>query len=246
MSKPTQSAQPDPLAQIADALVADIQALLKKPQPLASLADLSAALPEAQAVSAARTLVSSAQQRITDMSREQEARQQTLVKAIEEDLNVQIARLKATDTRPIPQPQKDHYIVFGRVTDRKSGLGLPNVVLRIFDLDRKQDDLLGSAQTDDDGYYRLEYPAQAIADERDRKAEIYIQVLDETGAIVHQTPRSFFEKAGPVHELDIVIDGAKLPANMELARAIAAKRQRELEWYEAQRRMLQANVSRKS
>jgi hypothetical protein len=130
-------------------------------------------------------------------------------------------------------------MVAGRITDKQSGVGLPNVALNVFDLDRKHDDLLGRTRTDDQGYYRLEYTAADVDDRRDRKAEIYLQVLDDADAVAHQTPRSFFEKAGPVVELDAAIDGAKVPASLALAEAVALRRTREIARYEAQRKRIE-------
>lgn len=217
----------DQIETLADALIADLQALLQQPPRLASLADLRAAAPTATA-KAVRSAAGEIRTTIASVERQQQTRRKTLAEALDSDAARRIERIKQADTRPAPEPREGRYVVAGRITDKKSGAGMPNVAITVFDLDRKQDDLLGSTRTDDHGYYRFEYTERQADDRADRKAEIYLQVLDETGAVLHQTPRSFFDKAGPIYELDAAIDGAKLPRNLELARAVALLREKEI------------------
>lgn len=217
----------DRIETLATALIADLQTLLRQPPRLASLADLRAAAPRATA-DAVQAAAGEIRTTIASVEEQQQARRKALAEALENDAARRIEQIKQADIRPAPAPREGRYVVIGRLTDKKSGVGLPNVAINLFDLDRTQDDLLGSTRTDDHGYYRFEYTERQVDDRADRKAEIYLQVLDETGAVLHQTPRSFFDKAGPVYELDAVIDGAKLPRNLELARAVALLREKEI------------------
>lgn len=217
----------DQIDSLIDALVADLHTRLEKPVRLGSLADLRAAAPEATAA-AVRAVTDNLRKSIAAITREQEARRKAIDEAVEKDADRRIERVKLSDARPEVKPREGALIVAGRITDKQSGMGLPNVTLSIFDLDRKHDDPLGRTRTDDQGYFCFDYAEPQVDDHKDRKAEIYLQILDDSGKVIHETPRSFFEKAGPVYELDAAIDGSKLPASRVLAEAVALRRDREI------------------
>jgi uncharacterized protein YciI len=69
-------------------------------------------------------------------------------------------------------PEKDKFVVAGRIVDKESGLGLPRVIIQVWDHDtaRRKDDSLGRVLTDEFGYFRQIYAELAKIYDRDRTA----------------------------------------------------------------------------
>lgn len=107
------------------------------------------------------------------------------------------------------------FVVAGRVTDRESRVGLPHVRVRVSDLDRKHDDILGEARTDALGYFRLEYDPADFKD-RDVNPEAYIEVLDAQGEVIFTSPKSFIEKSGESAFIAAPVEGDRLPTNLRI------------------------------
>jgi predicted flap endonuclease-1-like 5' DNA nuclease len=144
----------------------------------------------------------------------------------------------ATRQRQAVPTSPDRFIVAGRVTDRATGAGLPHVRVRVTDLDRREDDVLGYVRTDALGYYRLEYSA-ADFDEADQNPETFIEVLDDANSVLVTSSKSFIQKAGQSAFIAVAVDGEKLPDNLRMAEKVSqgvaerqedfARRQRVLE-----------------
>lgn len=139
---------------------------------------------------------------------------------METALEARKARLdKATRPKaPVVVEKEGVFVVSGRVVDKAEGLGLPNVTVKAFDMDRKYDDQLGETRTDKDGYYTITYAADAFEDVFDAQPETYIEILDAKGDGLYTSPRSFVHKAGAVETINAEIDGERLPGNLELAK----------------------------
>jgi hypothetical protein len=112
--------------------------------------------------------------------------------------------------------------------DKKSGVGLPDVIVKAFDMDRKYDDLLGSTVTNKDGYYQVEYTTKDFKDLFDKKPETYIEVLDQEGHTLYTSPKSFVLKSGKQEIVDAEVDGKKLAASLDRGKAIQAARKIDL------------------
>jgi hypothetical protein len=88
----------------------------------------------------------------------------------------------------------DFWTIVGRVVGARAGGGL-NVMA--FDADLLQDDLLGTATTDAEGRFRIDYPGSAfrqtpvpgVSFERGGP-EIYFRIEAEGGAVVYAEPKS--------------------------------------------------------
>jgi hypothetical protein len=128
-------------------------------------------------------------------------------------------------TPPVVPTKEGIFIVRGRIVDQNEKIGLPNVVVKAFDMDRKYDDQLGSTLTDENGYYAIEYSAKEFKDVFDKQPETYIEVLDGDGNTLYTSPRSFVHKAGFVEEINATIDGRRVANQLELANS----RMRELD-----------------
>ncbi|HMO58225.1 MAG TPA: hypothetical protein PKA05_07035 [Roseiflexaceae bacterium] len=220
---------------IAAALINDLQALAHQQPAIESLSDLRTVLSHTAAAGA--TATQAVAQRSESAGKQDTERRAAIGTALSVDVQQQIVRVRAAAERPTITPRAGFRMVTGRISDKKNGLGLPNVAIDVYDLDRKHDDLLGRTYTDDYGYYQLEYTAQDV-DDPDGKAEIYLKILDDEGTVVHQTPRSFHEKAGELHELDVAINATKLPANRHMATAVAERLADDIARYEQQLNLL--------
>lgn len=119
---------------------------------------------------------------------------------------------------PVVSKKKGNFIVRGRVVDENEGVGLPNVVVKAFDMDRKYDDLLGSTRTDENGYYAIEYSTKTFKDVFDNQPETFIEVLDSEGNSLYTSPRSFVHKADAIEEIDASVDGHRLEDQLDLAK----------------------------
>ncbi len=115
--------------------------------------------------------------------------------------------------------KKGRFVVAGRIADRETRRGLPNVTVKAFDLDRKRDDPLGHARTDAFGYYRIEYDESQFAD-RDKLPELYIQVVDTKKNVLFTSTKSFVQKAGAVENIDAEVDGSQLPESRSLGEVV--------------------------
>lgn len=135
--------------------------------------------------------------------------------------------------------EEDKFIVAGRVTDNKTGVGLPNLNINAFDLDRKYDDRLGSARTDAFGYFRIEYTSTDFKDFGDKMPETYIEVLGEDGKALFTSPKSFVQKAGKAKFIDAAIEGDKVPASLEIGEKINRSVDYRLKGFERRKRTLE-------
>jgi len=124
----------------------------------------------------------------------------------------------------LAKPAVDKLVVTGQILDEATGNGLPNVVVKAFDFDRTQDDFLGTALTDSDGFYRLEYQKTQFSERGEGQPEVYIQVQDETEDTIFQSPRSLDNKADAVKVLDARINATALPKSRKLASQVSKLR----------------------
>jgi uncharacterized protein YciI len=139
-------------------------------------------------------------------------------------------------------PEKDKFVVAGRIVDKESGLGLPRVIIQVWDHDttRPKDDPLGRVLTDEFGYFRQIYAAKEFEDP-DKKAELYLTVEDEARKQIFKSRIQY--ESGKVEFLAEKIDGDQLPRSLELAKiydrdrtARRAAHKRQLRSIEAQRK----------
>jgi hypothetical protein len=132
----------------------------------------------------------------------------TEAKALLEERQQRLTAYAVRDRVVVP-PVEGRFVVAGRLTDAATGVGLPDVRVQAWDLDRRQDDLLGETRTDALGYYRVEYGREAFNDP-DGIPETYIVALDDAGEILHRSPRSFIEKAGEATNISASVDGSRV------------------------------------
>ena len=124
--------------------------------------------------------------------------------------------------RTVIKPKADAWVVSGQVADKSSGNGIPNLIVRAYDMDRVVDDYLGTARTDALGYYRIEYTEAVFKTREEGKPEVFILVLDDDNNTLYTSPKSFVEKSGTVQKIDAQIDGSQVPGKMKLSQDVSS------------------------
>ena len=82
----------------------------------------------------------------------------------------------------MPKNKKKDYKIWGRVLDKGTGKGLPNLIIAAFDKDLFKDDPLGTVRTDKNGYFEIHYGTKDFREFIfDRRADIYLRVMDPRG-----------------------------------------------------------------
>jgi hypothetical protein len=105
-------------------------------------------------------------------------------------LDLQTSRLKQW-----PKPRANEWMVFGTVWDKK-GAPAPDLTVRVFDKDRKYDDLLGETETDANGDFAIVYHERDFKETRENLPELYVMVLDVSGKVLYTSRDSVRFGAG--------------------------------------------------
>jgi hypothetical protein len=141
--------------------------------------------------------------------------------------------------RQVIPAKADKFIIAGRVTDQASGVGLPNVKVNAFDLDRKQHDFLGNARTDSLGYFRVEYTEKDFMDAGEEKQpETFIEVMGEDGKVIHTSTQSFVQKAGEVEFVKVEVDGKLVSKSLDAGQRIDESVKMRINGLETRERLL--------
>ncbi|MGK7874946.1 MAG: cyanobactin biosynthesis PatC/TenC/TruC family protein [Xenococcaceae cyanobacterium] len=95
--------------------------------------------------------------------------------------------------------------IFGRVVDRNSGVGISDLRVEVWDKDVKHDDLCGTAVTDNQGAYQVEFDESAFRDSRnDILPDIYLKVFAEE--VLLTSTADAVRKNVPAGETEIIIE----------------------------------------
>lgn len=113
------------------------------------------------------------------------------------------------------------FLIQGRVQDEKDGQGLAGVKVVAKDLDRKTDDVVGTAITDWEGRYAIGYRAEDF-DDPDKRPEIYLEVYDADDKLLGRTPRSFVDKTTKVAVVSATVAGQTLTSAQDLKARLQA------------------------
>ncbi|MBN2118638.1 MAG: hypothetical protein JW730_18845 [Anaerolineales bacterium] len=105
-------------------------------------------------------------------------------------LDTQRTRLKKW-----PKPRANEWMVFGTVTD-VDGQPAAGLNVRVFDRDRKYDDLLGETETDENGDFSAIYHERDFAETNENLPELYVMVSDASGKTLYSTRESARFNAG--------------------------------------------------
>jgi predicted flap endonuclease-1-like 5' DNA nuclease len=85
--------------------------------------------------------------------------------------------------------KKKAYQIWGKVLEKESGKGVPNITVKAFDKDFRTDDALGSCVTDKNGRFIIKYSEKDFRDLVifDRKPDLYLTLHDWLGTRIKST-----------------------------------------------------------
>ncbi len=119
-------------------------------------------------------------------------------------LETQVVRLNRW-----PKPRPNEWLVYGTVTDAQ-GNPAAGLTVRVFDKDRKYDDLLGETQTDENGDFSVIYHERDFKEPGENLPDLYVMVSDASGKLVYSSRDSVRYEAGQSEYFAIQL-GARKP-----------------------------------
>jgi hypothetical protein len=127
------------------------------------------------------------------------------------DLNTHITN-QAVRVKNFPVLHPNDWIVYGTVID---GQGKPAVGLtvRVFDKDRKYDDLLGETETDANGDFSTIYHERDFKESGENLPDLYVMVTDTGGKLLYSSLDSVRYEAGRSEYFAIRLGATKAKAS---------------------------------
>jgi hypothetical protein len=101
------------------------------------------------------------------------------------ELNTRISVQKAR-TKSWHKARPHEWVVFGTVVDAENKPA-SGFVVRVYDRDRKYDDLLGESETDANGDFSIIYHERDFKETRENLPELYVMVSDPKGKLVYSS-----------------------------------------------------------
>lgn len=111
-----------------------------------------------------------------------------------------------------PTPRPNEWIVFGTVLDVQ-GNPAKGMTVRVFDKDRKYDDLLGETETDEFGDFSIIYHERDFKETNENLPELYVMVNDAKGKTVYSSKDSLRYQAGRSEYFTIRLGDGRKPAS---------------------------------
>ena len=102
---------------------------------------------------------------------------------------------QATRVDKRPKLHENEWMAYGRVIDA-AGTPAVGLTVRVFDKDRKLDDLLGITETDESGDFFAVYHARDFFEPGENAPELYLMVEDENGKLLFSSRNNVRPEAG--------------------------------------------------
>jgi len=102
------------------------------------------------------------------------------------------------------------WMTYGRVIDAQ-GQPAGGLHVRVFDRDRKFDDLLGDTVTDAQGRFAVVYHQRDFAEVRENLPELYVRVEDEAGQLLYSSRDAVRFNAGRAEYFEIQLSQTPVP-----------------------------------
>lgn len=95
--------------------------------------------------------------------------------------------------------KKKIYQIWGKILEKESGRGVPNITVKAFDKDMRTDDYLGVGVTDKNGRFEIRYSEKDFRDfiVFDRKPDLYLTIYDWLGTRIKTTKDKIRYNAKP-------------------------------------------------
>lgn len=128
------------------------------------------------------------------------------VKAAGERIAQMNMRFKTQSTRIAKRaaPRANEWLVYGQVLNA-SGKPVPKLQVRIFDRDRKYDDLLGETETDENGEFSAVYHERDFGEIGEERPELYVMVNDAAGKSLYSSRDTIRFEAGKAEYFAITL-----------------------------------------
>lgn len=117
---------------------------------------------------------------------------------------------------PVEPPVKKDWVVRGLVVEARTGAAIAGVQVNAIDNNRRFDDKLGSAITDDKGEFRITYAFQNPVGTAERGPDLYVTVIDETGKQLFSSQKDLRQNASRDEEFKIAIAPQPTPEQPNL------------------------------
>ena len=111
-----------------------------------------------------------------------------------------------------PKLRSYEWIVFGTVRD-ESGQPAAGLIVRVFDRDRKYDDLLGETETDANGDFSVVYHERDFKETNENLPELYVMISDAKGALLYTSRENIRFNAGRAEYFAIRLGEGKKPTS---------------------------------
>jgi len=99
------------------------------------------------------------------------------------------------------------------VRQEDSGAALPDLLVQVWDKDVFFDDLLGSAHTDSNGRFEVQFTERAFRDVIEQRPDLYLRIFDPSGkAELFSTTKAVRRNARAEEHYEIMIPAAKTQA----------------------------------
>jgi predicted flap endonuclease-1-like 5' DNA nuclease len=91
------------------------------------------------------------------------------------------------------------YQIWGKIIEKESGSGVPNITVKAYDKDLRYDDSLGESVTDKNGRFVINYSEKDFRDlfVFDRKPDLYLTIYDWLGTRIKSTKNRIRYNAKP-------------------------------------------------
>ncbi|MFH2102467.1 MAG: hypothetical protein ABIJ39_03820 [Chloroflexota bacterium] len=126
-------------------------------------------------------------------------------------LETETNRIKA-----FPKLRSYEWVVFGSIVD-KDGKPAGDLTVRVYDRDRKYDDLLGETETDANGQFAVIYHERDFMESGEKLPELYVMVSDASGKTLYSSRDSLRYEAGRSEYFSIQLGEKPAPARKKRA-----------------------------
>ena len=123
----------------------------------------------------------------------------------------QTFKAEATRAARIPKVGPNEWLVYGHVTDN-NGQPVAGLTVRVFDRDRKYDDLLGETTTDEYGDFAITYHERDFAEFGEAQPDLYLLIQDFSGKQLYSSNEHVRYEAGRVEYYEIALPKAPAPS----------------------------------